>query len=284
MKIILKTIALVLLIAIVLSSCTTSPVEPQSEKKLKKVVEEEPELSTIHVTKRDATIIGHKIWMNEGADKEKNLTVWNRGETFASLGIGHFIWYPAGGKGPYDEQFPDLLVFLQQQRIALPEWLQNNPDCPWNTYQEFYDDIYSAKMIKVRNLLKNTIPQQVQFIIRRLEKALPKMMAVLTTRAKRDHLREQFYRVAQIPTGIYALFDYMNFKGEGISSKERYKGKGWGLLQVLENMQGNTDDVMMEFVESADFVLTRRVNNAPKDESLWLTEWRNRLKTYVQEL
>ncbi|MDM8557518.1 hypothetical protein [Candidatus Parabeggiatoa sp. HSG14] len=286
MKIVIKTIVLVWLIAIVLSSCANPPIQPTPEnpensvKKVMKVLK----LPAIQMTERDVAIIGHKIWMNEGDSKVKNLTVWDKGNAFASLGIGHFIWYPMGKKMRYHEQFPELLVFLQQQRIALPEWLQNNPDCPWNTHQEFYDNLYTVKMTKLRKLLKNTIPQQVKFMIKRLEKTLPKMTAILGTKAKQDHLRRQFYRVTKTPSGVYALLDYLNFKGEGISLKERYKGNGWGLLQVLENMPGNTNDVMMEFAKSADFVLMRRVQNGQREDSLWLSTWKNRVKTYTQEL
>ena len=45
---------------------------------------------------------------------------WNPGEEFPSLGIGHFIWYPAGVDGPFIESFPRLLAFLsaRQETIA----------------------------------------------------------------------------------------------------------------------------------------------------------------------
>ena len=29
------------------------------------------------------------------------------------------------------------------------------------------------------------------------------------------------------------MIDYVNFKGDGLKPTERYKGEGWGLLQVL---------------------------------------------------
>jgi hypothetical protein len=240
----------------------------------------------IHLTPQQADLIGHKIWMNEGAAKVENLTVWNQGETFASLGIGHFIWYPAGQDGPYQEGFPPLLKFLQQQKVTLPAWLQNFPNCPWNTRQDFYKAINGVQMQSLRNLLKDTIPLQVQFIIQRLEQALPKMLAALASDAERQQVREQFYRVAQIPNGVYALIDYVNFKGEGIAVQERYNGEGWGLLQVLQAMSSEANEVMVEFVRAADLVLTRRVANSPKgrNESQWLEGWRHRLKTYVYQL
>lgn len=272
------TYFLTFLVTFGLLSCATPPEKAES-------VEETPEKPKfIEVAERDAAIIGQKIWMNEGSAKIENLTVWNTGETFASLGIGHFIWYPVGQEGPFQESFPQLLTFLQQQNLTLPLWLQNTSDCPWNTREEFYQDIQSSRMVSLRDMLKNTIPQQVQFIIRRLEQALPKMLNVLLTEEQKAHVRNQFYRVAQTPMGVYALVDYVNFKGEGVSPKERYNGQGWGLLQVLENMSGRSDNVMAEFAKAADFVLSRRVQNAPKDESRWLPGWRNRLKTYTYDL
>ena len=82
---------------------------------------------------------------------------------------------------------------------------------------------------------------------------------------------------------MYALIDYVNFKGEGISEKERYKNQGWGLLQVLEHMNPENQNIMQEFARSADYVLTRRVENAPRDETHWLTGWRKRINTYLPD-
>ena len=112
------------------------------------------------------------------------------------------------------------------------------------------------------------------------------MMAELTSAEERAWVKQQFYRVAQLPNGIYALIDYVNFKGEGTSSTERYQGKGWGLLQVLMNMSGETDDAVSEFVKAAELVLKRRVDNSPpeRNESRWLPGWRARLKTYTFQL
>jgi hypothetical protein len=97
----------------------------------------------------------------------------------------------------------------------------------------------------------------------------------------RDRIRKNFYRVAGEPLGMYALIDYVNFKGEGISPTERYNGEGWGLLQVLQNM-GN-GPALPEFSKSAAAVLTRRVKNSPpaRNEAKWLPGWRNRCATYA---
>ena len=78
--------------------------------------------------------------------------------------------------------------------------------------------------------------------------------------------------------------DYVNFKGEGIKETERYQGKGWGLLQVLEEMEGYPEDrvATAEFSRAAATVLTRRVANSPssRGEKRWLAGWLNRCKTY----
>jgi len=236
----------------------------------------------IHLTEQEAQEIGRRIWKNEGAGKIENLVVWNRGEDFPSLGIGHFIWYPHGIDGPFVESFPALLSYFQNKGVKLPGWLHDSSDAPWSSRDAFYNDINSWRMSELRELMKQTMRQQVEFIVLRLEAALPKMLATLTTEAQRKHVRQQFYRVAETPNGIYALIDYVNFKGEGISPKERYRGEGWGLLQLLQTMHPQASHTMTEYIRAADEVLSRRVRNAPRDESRWLGGWRKRLKSYYQ--
>jgi len=233
----------------------------------------------IKLTTQQTESIGKKIWLNEGAGKPENLIIWNKNEAFPSLGIGHFIWFPKNTQLPFEESFPALLRHIQKKH-ALPAWLTPLSHAPWNNRNEFIDNIHSPKMQELRNLLENTIPLQVEFIIQRLEKALPKMLNSVSDESSKTHIKEQFYRVANHTNGPYALIDYVNFKGEGTSHKERYKNQGWGLLQVLHNMDKNNEEVMQEFVRSADFVLTRRVENADRDESHWLPGWRKRLETY----
>lgn len=236
---------------------------------------------TLQLNDRDAAAIGQKIWHNEGLGKVENLAVWNRGEAFPSLGIGHFIWYPAGISAPFEESFPQLIESLRQTR-TLPPWLLNTRHAPWSSREEFYAEINSPRTRELRQLLHETIPQQTALIVKRMEASLPKMVASISSERERQHVQQQFYRVASQPNGLYALIDYVNFKGEGTSPKERYNHQGWGLLQLLESMPGK-GDAMVEFAEAADFVLTRRVQNASRDESHWLPGWRNRLKSYLPE-
>lgn len=263
-KICINLLLLLLIFGGGLMSCATAPPQPEY----------------IQVAQQDAENIGQKIWMNEGSGKVENLTFWNPKEDFPSLGIGHFIWYPKGREGQFKEQFPSFLQFLEQQGVKLPTWLQNAPACPWNTRDEFQQALDSPQMVELRNLLKDTIPQQVQFIIRRLELALPEMLQNLPTEAKREQVRRQFYQLTKTPKGIFALLDYINFKGEGISPKERYQGQGWGLLQVFEDMPAASQDPINDFASAAIRVLTQRVKNAPRDESQWLEGWTKRINGY----
>ena len=240
-----------------------------------------PENQGIHLTPEQALAVGRRIWQNESGGTISGLTHWNSGEDFASMGIGHFIWYREGHGGPFIESFPKLLGFLEAEGTALPAWLRGQPPCPWQSKGDFFRDFQSPRMIELRRLLEATVALQARFAADRLEAALPKMLDTLPD-SQRDHVRSQFYRVAGFSTGVYALVDYVNFKGEGISPTERYHGQGWGLLQVLQGMEAVMPP-LDEFARSADEVLTRRVANSPpaRRESRWLEGWRKRLRTYV---
>jgi hypothetical protein len=97
----------------------------------------------------------------------------------------------------------------------------------------------------------------------------------------RERLRRNFYRVAGQPAGVYALVDYVNFKGEGILRTERYKGVGWGLEQVLLEMGDGSP--LREFSRAAAKVLETRVKNSPPErrEQRWLAGWQNRVRGYA---
>lgn len=239
--------------------------------------------AAVRLSDKQALEIGKKIFVNEAGGKAEFLVHWNAGEEFASLGIGHFIWYPAGTQGPFDESFPKLLRFLSSRRTKLPAWLKGDPDCPWKSREQFLAEKESALALELRRLLEETIALQARFAADRLESALPKILAA-APEAEREALRRQFYRVAAHPNGVYALVDYVNFKGEGIKPTERYAGQGWGLLQVLQGMSGDAAGApaLDEFAESADRALTRRVENSPpeRNEARWLGSWRKRLATY----
>lgn len=235
----------------------------------------------ISVSREDARAIGRKVWQNECNGTVSGLTSWNEGEDFASLGIGHFIWYPAGKRGPFDESFPKLIAFLRQHDVDLPPWLAQARACPWNSRAEFMRARESATMTQLRTLLANTIDLQTQFLVERLQSSLPKMLDE-TAPENRARVQQQFERVGASAAGCYALIDYVNFKGEGVLHTERYKGEGWGLLQVLEAMRPNESGAVREFSQAAMSILRRRVENSPpaRHESRWLAGWLNRVNSY----
>jgi len=219
------------------------------------------------------------IWKNEGAGKKEYLTVWNKNENFPSLGIGHFIWYPSEEKGPYIEQFPALLNYLVENNVSVPDWLLTAKTAPWKNRADFYEQFNSQKLIQLRDLMESTVSLQATFIIKRLEKGIPVILDA-SSQIEKQKINQKVSVLSATPEGTFALLDYINFKGEGVAENERYQGQGWGLKQVLLNMPAQNTDLLLNFAISADKMLTRRVDNAPRDESAWLKGWRARIYQY----
>lgn len=226
--------------------------------------------------------VGRRIWQNECGGTVAGLTSWNTGEDFASLGIGHFIWYPQGHSGPFEESFPPLAAWLGAHGHAIPIWMRGS--CPWATKAVFDADKNGPRQQELRGLLSRTVREQTEFIMARMERALPKML----TQAKDPAaVRWNFESLLRSPEGAFCLIDYVNFKGEGTSAKERYNGEGWGLLQVLEGMpRAPKNSRAHAFGESAKRVLSRRVANSPPErgEKRWLAGWHNRCDGYQRPL
>lgn len=234
----------------------------------------------VKLSDKQAMEIGKRIWTNECAGTISGLTSWNKSEAFPSLGIAHFIWYPQGKRGPFEESWPGLAKYLAANGATVDAWMLGV--CPWGTRASFVADLQGPRLTQLRNLLSKTIALQARFAAIRMESALPKMLQAAGS-GKSSLVRSNFERVAAEPLGYYALMDYVNFKGEGVNSSERYNGAGWGLLQVLENMNPS-EPALPAFAHAADAVLTRRVRNSPpaRNEAQWLPGWRNRLKTYLK--
>lgn len=231
---------------------------------------------------QEAMRIGRKIWQNECGGSVAGLTSWNAGENFASLGIGHFIWHPAGGRGRFEESFPPFVRYVTIRGAKLPALLlgQKSRVCPWNSRAEFVAAESTPEMKQLRIFLTGTIDLQADFLVERLRNALPKMLAAVPT-GERSEIEERFNRLADLAGGYYALIDYVNFKGEGVLATERYRGRGWGLLQVLKGMSSGVPS-LGEFAGSAERVLRERVANAPPErhEGRWLAGWLKRVETY----
>lgn len=224
---------------------------------------------------------GEKIYQNECGKSPVALVHWNKGEEFGSFGIGHFIWYPEGKKGPYEETLPDLLVFLQKEGKTLPKTLER-ASCPWSSFAEFSQDKEGPLAREIRAFFHTTKGGQVRFMRQRLEKALNSMES-LVEGEKKEQLLGAIASLEKDARGIFALLDYSNFKGTGLSASESYQGKGWGLFQVLLEMDLEVEDPVEAFVFSAKGLLEKRVLNSPKSkiEKRWLPGWNKRLDRYL---
>lgn len=237
------------------------------------------------LTAEQTTWIGERIFANECNLKIPCLTSWNAGEDFPSLGIGHFIWYREGQEDVFVESFPALLAYYEKKDIAIPAWIAALPqrDSPWPDRVTFLADMESPRMLELRNFLNDTQGVQVEFIIERMHASLP---ALIEYTDQKEAVASLFKEIAGSapPLGMYALIDYVNFKGEGTSPAERYAGEGWGLLQVLEQLLLTRNDtaLMAQFSRAAKVVLARRIANAPsdRDEERWRAGWNTRVATY----
>lgn len=221
--------------------------------------------------------LGRRIWQNECAGSVPGLVSWNAGEAFPSLGIGHFIWYPAGVHEAFEESWPQFVAFARRTGVAVPAMFDGA--APWPNKAAFLAD-RSGRADAMRRWLAANVRVQTAFIVERSRRSLPVMC-----RASRNPqaVQQRYAALAATPGGMYCLVDYVNFKGEGVKPEERYQGQGWGLLQVLESMRPcDAAAAPAEFSRAASAVLTRRVQNAPaaRGEQRWLPGWLNRCATY----
>lgn len=230
--------------------------------------------------------IGRKIWQNECAGTVAGLTTWNAGEEFPSLGIGHFIWYPAGFRGRFEESWPRFIEFARH-RGANPPPVALERHSPWRSKAEFQKDFNGPRLSALRKWLAANVTLQTDFIIFRSRAALPKILAAAPG-SEKSRIDANYHKLAASPQGTYALIDYVNFKGEGIQPAERYKGRGWGLLQVLGEMKDVPAGApaAREFAAAAKRVLSRRIANSPPErgEKRWEAGWHNRCDTYARAL
>jgi hypothetical protein len=238
----------------------------------------------LKLTQEEKDRIGKKVWQNECSGTYDGLTTWNKGEEFPSLGIGHFIWLPKNAHVPFGQSFPDVMNFVQAEGAKPPAWLKQNEPCPWESRKSFYNDFNGKKLTELRKFLSDTFPQQTDYLIDRLEKALPEILAKEDD-SQKDKVQGRFYSVLNSgPAGVFALVDYVNFKGEGLELVPEYHNHAWGLRQVLEGMK-DTPDPVKDFSESAKEVLKTRVANSPpeRNEKQWLDGWLKRVDRYVTD-
>ncbi len=238
----------------------------------------------IELDEKDTVCLEKTIYLNECASKPANLIIWPPDEDFPSLGIGHFIWYPLGKKGPYQETFPELILFMRLNGQSILPWLDASADLPWNDRDSYLRDAESERVQSLRQFLLDTRVLQTKFIIDRVRRSLPELLTAVPD-AERPAIEARLARVLSVPNGPLAVIDYINFKGEGIRENERFRGQGWGLLQVLQEMNDTEkkDEFLPEFVRAAKAVLDRRTANAPagSKEKDRIGGWKFRVQRYL---
>jgi len=235
--------------------------------------------------------IGSRIYRNEALGKPEYLTHWNQGEDFPSLGIGHFIWFPAGVDAPFDEQFPAMVAYVGREvpdNLKPPVWLQQlDPlTAPWPNREAFEAARSSPEMTELRQWLQATQRYQARFIAAAFEQRWRDLELPAAQKAKLSALLQRLFAT---PEGLFAVIDYYNFKGLGNNPRERYDGQGWGLVQVLATMPAaQTDpdecaDIVRQFRDAAAQRLQLRVELSPpeRNEARWLAGWLQRLDGYL---
>jgi len=242
--------------------------------------------SSIQLTAAQKSLIGNKIWQNESAGKVSGLTAWNDGEEFPSMGIGHFIWYPKGFNGPYTESWPQFAKYTKQRGLSMPA-VGHQADCPWPSKASFMRDFNGPQLAGLRNWLAANITVQTEFIAYKSRAALPNILRAAPA-AQRARIQANYNKVATTSNGIYALVDYVNFKGDGTNSKETYAGQGWGLMWVLMEMRDvpSGQAAAREFAAAAKRRLDLRIKNSPssRGETRWRAGWHNRCDSYAKPL
>ncbi|MBJ6610131.1 MAG: hypothetical protein JG718_07200 [Candidatus Thiothrix moscowensis] len=237
------------------------------------------------LSQAELTLIADKIFRNESGGNPYNLVHWNEGEDFASMGVGHFTWYPAGRHARFGNTFPDLLTYMHSNGVQLPPWLMQAryQGAPWNSKAELMYAKQSGQMQELQNLLYQTRMLQAAYIVDRARRAMPQLVNAALPHS-RQRVAQNLNAVANTPGGWYVLVDYVNFKGEGLNPYGGYRGQNWGLLQVLEEMQPSQPgaQALHAFADAATQVLERRIRNSPpaRNEARWLAGWSNRINTY----
>ena len=244
----------------------------------------------ISLSNKEASVIAHKIWLNEGAGKKKYLVWWNKGEEFASCGIGHFIWFTKDKPMWFYHAFPNMLKYITARGAKIPKCLTPSTPCVWNSYKEWQEAKRknSPKMRELTEFLDKTKTLQAKFMVYRFNEAKEKIINYAKNPKLRNKIEYNLNRLLYKkdgsidPQGAYCLIDYTNFKGDGTLESERYQNTGWGLFQVLKNMDINNPNKYQAFANSVRFVLNRLIKVSPPERRLYRFRrgWFNRVKTY----
>jgi len=288
-QVIIGSRGILMAVLLVLMSGCDSPAPEGTDTEAGAVPEKQPELADVQglaltADREQMDWVGQQVFRNECSGKRRCLVHWNQSEDFPSLGIGHFIWYPQGVDRGFVESFPDLVRFMAERKVRIPDWLRElEPfDAPWPDRAAFLEDEGSPRVEELRAFLADTREVQARYIFRRASASMARVVESAPPEQRRD-LVARLKSLVSTPGGIYALMDYVNFKGEGLADGEQYQGQGWGLLQVLQAMSPSAGATALDqFRVAAAQVLSRRAANAanPVERERWLPGWLKRVETY----
>jgi hypothetical protein len=139
----------------------------------------------------------------------------------------------------------------------------------------------------LRKWLAANITIQTEFIAYKSQAALPRIMHAAPIQ-ERARIKANYEKVASSANGVYALVDYVNFKGDGTNPTERYNNQGWGLMWVLMEMKNVPagQAAAREFCAAAKRRLDLRITNSPgaRGEARWRPGWHNRCDSYGRAL
>jgi hypothetical protein len=238
------------------------------------------------------------------SDFQNGITMWNEGEDFPSLGLGHYIWYTKDSNKKYTESFPKMLLSLYLQgfdifqlEIAGKEIAfeiiagKRRPlikgdhvvinSAPWKSKADFYAD---KKRLKLNSQLaqQENLYRQANYQLHAFNREIELILSTYQQeiRCKITKTLEQLAKDVRAKT---AMIDYINFKGNGLNPGERYQGQGWGLKQVLRKLvELEHPNSIESFIQAAKSMLDRRIRNSPPErgEHRWRRGWFNRLDLY----
>jgi len=254
-------------------------------------------LESLGLDEQDYQKIIQYVSGNEFQNDPESSIDWNEGEDFASLGMGHFIWYPEGVEQKFTESFPKMAVVLwrswptssdipPQLRSAFnysKEFIFKSSGevrfCPWAKRTSFFawkeqNPIEWGYLISFINhpMIKRI---QLAYMDQDFREAIVRLYDEVdsnddlvameassgeTVASVRQHLRSVILSLLTSKEGTTALMDYVNFKGDGTDSRMRYSNVGWGLQQVLywTDLKSGSLEQLKSLARAALNRLTRR--------------------------
>jgi hypothetical protein len=225
-----------------------------------------------------------RIYENEAKRNPEYLVFWSEREDFPSLGIAHWIWFPQFSPN-YDksslptqeDSFPGLLRFIASEApklgIKIPAFLtdQNGQIVLSNPFKNRSDFLTRAEeRNSLKKLLMDTLDLQTQYLIISISDKVERAIKLKTS--GETEYRRILLKIVSSPMGLYPIFDYVNFKGDGTDTT-------WGLLQVLDRLKGEGNPTVNHFAQACKETLEKRVAERQNDKK-FLNGWILRCNSY----